>query len=83
MGDIESVPYLEAIRQFRLDKGQENTMFIHLTLVPSITSGGEIKTKPTQHSVKELLKQGIQPDILICRTEELLHDDVKKDFFIL
>lgn len=78
VGDIESVPYLEAIRQFRLDKGQENTMFIHLTLVPSITSGGEIKTKPTQHSVKELLKQGIQPDILICRTEELLHDDVKK-----
>lgn len=78
VGDIESVPYLEAIRQFRLDKGPESTMFIHLTLVPTITAGGEIKTKPTQHSVKELLKQGIQPDILICRTEKKLSDDVKK-----
>jgi CTP synthase len=78
VGDIESVPYLEAIRQFRLDKGPESTMFIHLTLVPTITAGGEIKTKPTQHSVKELLKQGIQPDILICRTEKRLNDDVKK-----
>ena len=78
VGDIESVPYLEAIRQFRLDKGPESTMFIHLTLVPTITTGGEIKTKPTQHSVKELLKQGIQPDILICRTEKKLSDDVKK-----
>lgn len=78
VGDIESVPFLEAIRQFRLDQGQENTMFIHLTLVPSITEGGEIKTKPTQHSVKELLKQGIQPDILLCRTSSPLDAEVKE-----
>jgi len=78
VGDIESVPFLEAIRQFRLDQGGDNTMFIHLTLVPSITDGGEIKTKPTQHSVKELLKQGIQPDILICRTALPLDADVKE-----
>ncbi len=78
VGDIESVPFLEAIRQFRLDQGQENTMFIHLTLVPSIVDGGEIKTKPTQHSVKELLKQGIQPDILICRTTSPLDAEVKE-----
>jgi CTP synthase len=78
VGDIESVPFLEAIRQFRLDQGQENTMFIHLTLVPSIVEGGEIKTKPTQHSVKELLKQGIQPDILLCRTTSPLDAEVKE-----
>ncbi|MBL8033095.1 MAG: CTP synthase [Leptospiraceae bacterium] len=78
VGDIESVPFLEAIRQFRLDQGGDSTMFIHLTLVPSITDGGEIKTKPTQHSVKELLKQGIQPDILICRTALPLDADVKE-----
>lgn len=78
VGDIESVPFLEAIRQFRLDQGQENTMFIHLTLVPSIVDGGEIKTKPTQHSVKELLKQGIQPDILLCRTTHPLDAEVKE-----
>jgi CTP synthase len=78
VGDIESVPFLEAIRQFRLDHGQDNTMFIHLTLVPSITKGGEIKTKPTQHSVKELQKQGIQPDLLICRTVEPLEAEVKE-----
>ncbi|MBV6494475.1 MAG: CTP synthase [Turneriella sp.] len=78
VGDIESVPFLEAIRQFRLDQGVENTMFIHLTLVPSIVDGGEIKTKPTQHSVKELLKHGIQPDILLCRTSSVLDADVKE-----
>ncbi|MCB1145526.1 MAG: CTP synthase [Leptospiraceae bacterium] len=78
VGDIESVPFLEAIRQFKLDHGPENTMFIHLTLVPTITLGGEIKTKPTQHSVKELLKQGIQPDILICRSAHLIEEDVKE-----
>lgn len=78
VGDIESVPFLEAIRQFRLDHGQENTMFIHLTLVPSITKGGEIKTKPTQHSVKELQKQGIQPDILLCRTTTPLDFELKE-----
>jgi CTP synthase len=77
VGDIESVPFLEAIRQFRLDKGAENTLFIHLTLIPTISPAGEVKTKPTQHSVKELLNQGIQPDILICRAKEYLDDDVK------
>lgn len=78
VGDIESVPFLEAIRQFKLEHGPENTLFIHLTLVPTITYGGEIKTKPTQHSVKELLKQGIQPDILICRSRNVLDDSVKE-----
>jgi len=77
VGDIESVPYLEAIRQFRLDKGAENTLFVHVTFVPTITHAGEVKTKPTQHSVKELLKQGIQPDILLCRSGTYLDDDVK------
>ncbi|MDH5719366.1 MAG: CTP synthase [Spirochaetia bacterium] len=78
VGDIESVPFLEAIRQFRLDCGVENTLFIHLTLVPTITVAGEVKTKPTQHSVKELLKQGIQPDILVCRASKKLDEDLKK-----
>ncbi|MBS0617454.1 MAG: CTP synthase [Spirochaetes bacterium] len=78
VGDIESVPFLEAIRQFRLDQGGENTMFIHLTPVPSITKGGEIKTKPTQHSVKELQKQGIQPDLLLCRTNAQLDIELKE-----
>lgn len=77
VGDIESVPYLEAIRQFRLDIGPENTMFIHVTLVPTISVAGEVKTKPTQHSVKELLKQGIQPDVLLCRAAEVVDDEVK------
>lgn len=78
VGDIESVPFLEAIRQFRLDVGPQYSMYIHLTLVPTITIGGEIKTKPTQHSVKELLKQGIQPDLLICRSTHALSDEVKE-----
>jgi len=77
VGDIESVPYMEAIRQYRLDRGMENTMFIHVTLVPTISPAGEVKTKPTQHSVKELLNQGIQPDILICRALEPLDEEVK------
>jgi len=77
VGDIESVPFLEAIRQFRLDKGPDKTIFIHLTLVPSISPAGEVKTKPTQHSVKELLNQGIQPDILICRSKDYLDEEVK------
>jgi len=77
VGDIESVPFLEAIRQFRLDKGADKTIFIHLTLVPTISPAGEVKTKPTQHSVKELLNQGIQPDILICRAKDILEDEVK------
>ncbi|MBN2654620.1 MAG: CTP synthase [Nitrospirae bacterium] len=78
VGDIESLPFLEAIRQFRYSVGRENVLYIHLTLVPYIKAAGEIKTKPTQHSVKELRAIGIQPDILLCRTEQMLSPDVKK-----
>jgi CTP synthase len=74
VGDIESLPFLEAIRQIRLELGPKHTLFIHLTLVPYIAAAGEIKTKPTQHSVKELRTIGIQPDIIICRTERSLKD---------
>ena len=70
VGDIEGLPFLEAIRQLRNDLGKENTLFIHLTLVPYLESSKEFKTKPTQHSVKELLGLGIQPDILLCRCEK-------------
>ena len=70
MGDIESLPFLEAIRQFSNDIGKENSLFIHLTLVPFMKASGELKTKPTQHSVKELRSIGIQPDIIICRSEK-------------
>jgi CTP synthase len=73
VGDIESLPFLEAIRQMRFDLGIDRSLFIHLTLVPYIRSAGEIKTKPTQHSVKELRTIGIQPDILICRSEQPIH----------
>ena len=72
VGDIESLPFLEAIRQLRIEMGTENTLFIHLTLVPYINSSGEIKTKPTQHSVKELRSIGIQPDFLVCRSEDTI-----------
>jgi CTP synthase len=78
VGDIESLPFLEAIRQFRREVGKENAMFVHLTLVPYIAAAGEVKTKPTQHSVRELMEIGIQPDFLICRTERPLADDVKR-----
>lgn len=77
VGDIESLPFLEAIRQIRGDVGRENTLYIHLTLVPYIQTAGELKTKPTQHSVKELREIGIQPDILLCRTDRLLSPDIK------
>ncbi len=77
VGDIESLPFLEATRQMRLQLGSENTVFIHLTLVPFIKTSGELKTKPTQHSVKELRTIGIQPDILLCRTEKFLTPDLK------
>ncbi len=77
IGDIESLPFLEAIRQFRADAGKENVIYIHLTLVPYIGTAGELKTKPTQHSVKELRSIGIQPDILLCRTDRYLSDDIK------
>ena len=79
VGDIESLPFLEAIRQFSNDIGKKNTLFIHLTLVPYMKASDEIKTKPTQHSVKELRSIGIQPDIIICRSEQPLpHDQRKK-----
>ncbi len=78
VGDIESLPFLEAIRQLRYDLGWENVLFIHVTLVPYLPMSGELKTKPTQHSVKELRSIGIQPDIIICRTEQTLNDDVKR-----
>jgi CTP synthase len=78
VGDIESMPFLEAIRQFRLDVGRENTIFIHLTLVPFIGTAGELKTKPTQHSVRDLRSIGIQPDILLCRTDRFLDADIKR-----
>ena len=77
IGDIESLPFLEAIRQFRTDVGEENVLYIHLTLVPYISTAGEVKTKPTQHSVKELRSIGIQPDILLCRTDRFLSKDIK------
>jgi CTP synthase len=78
VGDIESMPFLEAIRQFRLDVGRENTIYIHLTLVPYIGTAGELKTKPTQHSVRDLRSIGIQPDILLCRTDRFLDADIKR-----
>jgi CTP synthase len=77
VGDIESLPFLEAIRQLRQEVGRENALFIHLTLVPYISTAGELKTKPTQHSVKDLLEIGIQADILLCRTDRYLPSDMK------
>ena len=77
IGDIESLPFLEAIRQFKSDAGKDNVIYIHLTLVPYIGTAGELKTKPTQHSVKELRSIGIQPDIILCRTDRYLSDDIK------
>ena len=78
VGDIESMPFLEAIRQFRLDVGRENAIFVHLTLVPYIGAAGELKTKPTQHSVRDLRSIGIQPDALLCRTNRCLNADIKR-----
>src|SRR6266513_2933883 len=78
VGDIESMPFLEAIRQFRLDVGRENAIYIHLTLVPFIGTAGELKTKPTQHSVRDLRSIGIQPDILLCRTDRYLDPEIKR-----
>lgn len=77
VGDIESLPFLEAIRQMRLELGPERTVFVHVTLVPFIPSAGELKTKPTQHSVKELLSLGIQPDLLLCRSDRPLPRELK------
>ncbi|NBX69198.1 MAG: CTP synthase [Proteobacteria bacterium] len=77
VGDIESLPFLEAIRQFRFDMGEENVIFIHLTLVPYLGMSGELKTKPTQHSVQKLREIGIQPDFLLCRTDRILPPDIR------
>lgn len=77
VGDIESLPFLEAIRQIRYEVGRENVMYIHVTLLPYLSKAGELKTKPTQHSVKELLSIGIQPDILVCRSEKEISEDLK------
>jgi CTP synthase len=78
IGDIESLPFLEAIRQFRYDVGRDNVLYVHLTLIPYIRTSGELKTKPTQHSVKELRAIGIQPDFLLCRTDRPLEQSLKK-----
>ncbi len=78
VGDIEGLPFLEAIRQLRADLGKDNVLYIHLTLVPYIKTAGEVKTKPTQHSVKELRSLGIQPDIILCRSEVELDEDIKR-----
>ncbi len=78
VGDIESLPFLEAIRQIRQERGKENTLFVHLTLVPYMKSSGELKTKPTQHSVKELREIGIQPDIILCRTVMTLPFEIRQ-----
>jgi len=78
VGDIESLPFMEAVRQLSFDVGEENSVFVHLTYVPYIAAAGELKTKPTQHSVKALLEIGIQPDIIVCRTERSLGTDIKR-----
>jgi len=78
VGDIESLPFLEAIRQFRQDVGRDNSLYVHLTLVPFIGAAGELKTKPTQHSVRDLRSIGIQPDILLCRTDRFLDPEIKR-----
>ncbi|HLA62806.1 MAG TPA: CTP synthase, partial [Rhodothermales bacterium] len=77
-GDIESLPYLEAIRQLALEEGRANTCLVHLTLVPYLAAAGELKTKPTQHSVKLLQSYGLQPDVLVCRSEHPLDDDLRR-----
>lgn len=78
VGDIESLPYLESLRQLRWELGSDNCLVIHLTLIPYLSAAGELKTKPTQHSVKELLNTGVQPDILVCRTEHPLNMDIRR-----
>ncbi len=78
VGDIESLPFLEAVRQLKWDLGEKNMLVVHLTLIPYLASAGELKTKPTQHSVKELQESGIQPDIIVCRTEHPINDDIRR-----
>ena len=83
IGDIESLPFVEAIRQVRQKVGRHGCVFVHVTLVPYIAAAGELKTKPTQHSVKELRALGIQPDILICRTEDRVLERVAGENLLL
>ncbi|MEK9609158.1 MAG: CTP synthase, partial [Flavobacteriaceae bacterium] len=78
VGDIESLPYIEAVRQLIYELGEDNAMVIHLTLIPYLSAAGELKTKPTQHSVKTLMESGIKADVLVCRTEHDLSDDLRK-----
>ena len=78
VGDIESLPYIESVRQLLWEKGEENAIVIHLTLIPYLAAAGELKTKPTQHSVKSLMESGVSPDILVCRTEQHISDDIKR-----
>ncbi|OQY08748.1 MAG: CTP synthetase [Fusobacteriia bacterium 4572_132] len=78
VGDIESLPFLESIRQFRFDVGRENVLYLHTTLIPYLKAAGELKTKPTQHSVKEMMGIGIHPDVIVCRTEHPLSDELKE-----
>ncbi|HEY9561506.1 MAG TPA: CTP synthase, partial [Anseongella sp.] len=78
IGDIESLPFVEAVRQFRWETGTNNALVIHLTLIPYLSAAGELKTKPTQHSVKALLEQGVQPDVLVCRTEHRISPELRK-----
>ena len=77
VGDIESLPYIEAVRQLKWEMGNENALVIHLTLIPYLSAAGELKTKPTQHSVKTLMESGVQADILVCRTEHELSDGIR------
>ena len=77
VGDIEGLPFMEAIRQFRMDVGRESSLFIHVTLVPYVAAAKELKTKPTQHSVKELRSIGIQPDVIVCRSEAPITEDIR------
>src|SRR5206468_3567075 len=77
VGDIESLPFLEAIRQFRREEGLENVCYVHVTLVPFVDTAGELKTKPTQHSVNELRRIGIHPDVVVCRSKEPLSADIR------
>lgn len=79
VGDIESLPFIEAVRQVKWDVGPNNFLVINLTLIPYLKAAGELKTKPTQHAVKQLLESGIQPDILVCRTEHKLPQEIRKN----
>ena len=78
VGDIESLPYIESVRQLQWDLGKENAIVVHLTLIPYLAAAKELKTKPTQHSVKELMQSGVSPDVLVCRTEHHINDSIRR-----